>query len=115
MAGIPRRINEDDLQRVFSKYGQIQDIKVIKDPVTNNSKGFAYILFKNVEDATNAVEGLDNQRVFNDWALRVERANRAVAYQVEANHNLHVELRKGGGKQRDYSSRSRSPERRQKR
>jgi RNA recognition motif-containing protein len=83
VAGIPRRVNEEDLKRVFEKYGPIADIKVIKDPLTNNSKGFAYILFEKVEDATNAIRGLDNQRVFNDWSLRVERAKRAVAYQVE--------------------------------
>ena len=55
---------------------------MIKDPQTNNSKGFAYILFKNVDDATKAIQALDNQQVFNDWSLRVERAKRAVAYQV---------------------------------
>jgi RNA recognition motif-containing protein len=32
VAGIPRRITEEDLRRVFVKYGPIQDIKVIKDP-----------------------------------------------------------------------------------
>jgi len=60
VAGIPRRINEEDLRRVFGKYGHIVDIKVIKDPVTNNSKGFAYILFEKVEDATRSIECLDN-------------------------------------------------------
>ena len=60
VAGIPRRINEDDLKRVFGKYGQILDIKVIKDPVTTNSKGFAYILFDKVDDATRAIDCLDN-------------------------------------------------------
>jgi RNA recognition motif-containing protein len=80
VAGIPRRINEDDLKRVFSTYGRILDVKVIIDHVTNNSKGFAYILFERVEDASRAISELDNQRVFNDWALRVERAKRAVGY-----------------------------------
>ena len=80
VAGIPRRINEDDLRRVFGKHGNITDIKVIKDPLTHNSKGFAYILFEKVEDATRAIENLDNQRVFNDWALRVELAKRATGY-----------------------------------
>lgn len=80
VAGIPKRITEPDLRLVFSKFGPILDIKVIRDPQTQNSKGFAYILFEKVDDATRAIDGLDNQRVFNDWALRVERAKRAVAY-----------------------------------
>jgi RNA recognition motif-containing protein len=60
VAGIPRRVTEDDLRRVFVKYGPIEDIKVIKDPLTLVSKGFAYILFKNVDDATKAIEQVDN-------------------------------------------------------
>jgi RNA recognition motif-containing protein len=80
VAGIPRRVTEDDLKKVFSKYGRIKDIKVIKDALTQNSKGFAYILFETIEEADRAIDNLDNQRVFNDWSLRVERAKRAVAY-----------------------------------
>ncbi len=82
VAGIPRRVTEEDLRRVFDKFGPIIDIKVIKDHVTTNSKGFAYILYEKIDDASRAIESLDNQRVFNDWALRVERAKRAVAYEV---------------------------------
>jgi RNA recognition motif-containing protein len=104
VAGIPRRINEEDLRRVFGKYGHIVDIKVIKDPVTNNSTGFAYILFEKVEDATRSIECLDNQRVFNDWSLRVERAKRAVAYQVYTPQNLKVEI--SGRQQRRHEEES---------
>jgi RNA recognition motif. (a.k.a. RRM, RBD, or RNP domain) len=56
VAGIPKRISEDDLRRVFVKFGPIKDIKVIKDPQTNCSKGFAYILYENIEDANKAIE-----------------------------------------------------------
>lgn len=34
VAGIPRRITAEDIRRVFGKYGIIEDIKIIKDPVT---------------------------------------------------------------------------------
>ncbi len=61
VAGIPRRITEEDLRKVFDKYGKILDIKVIKDSLTNNSKGFAYILFEKIEDATDAIQNLDNK------------------------------------------------------
>ncbi len=60
VAGIPRRVTEDDLRRVFYKFGPIIDIKVIKDHVTTNSKGFAYILFEKIDDASRAIDALDN-------------------------------------------------------
>lgn len=81
VAGIPRRISEDDLRRVFAKYGPILDIKVIRDPVTKNCKGFSYVLFERVSDATRAIENLDNVKVFNDWSLKVERAKRAIPFE----------------------------------
>ncbi|CDW88102.1 rna-binding protein [Stylonychia lemnae] len=81
VAGIPRRITEEDLRRVFVKFGPISEIKVIRDPVTKNSKGFAYVLFDRISDAQRAIENLDNAKVFNDWALKVERAKRALPYE----------------------------------
>ena len=81
MAGIPRRVNEEDLKRVFSKFGAILDVKVIRDLVTKNSRGFAYVLFERVVDATEAIKALDNAKVFNDWALKVERAKRSRPYE----------------------------------
>ncbi len=60
VAGIPRRVTEEDLRLVFEKFGKILDIKVIKDHLTTNSKGFAYILFEKISDATCAIDTLDN-------------------------------------------------------
>ena len=53
-------MTEEDLRRVFDKFGPIIDIKVIKDHVTTNSKGFAYILYEKIDDASRAIESLDN-------------------------------------------------------
>ena len=57
----------EDLRRVFSKYGPIKDIKVIKDPNTQQSKGFAYVLYERVNDATKAITNLDGTKPFNEW------------------------------------------------
>lgn len=45
---------------MFSKYGRVKDIRVIKDALTQNSKGFAYILYESVEEADRAIDNLDN-------------------------------------------------------
>jgi transformer-2 protein len=95
VAGIPRRISEDDLRKVFVKYGPILDIKVIRDPQTKHSKGFAYVLFERVSDANRAIENLDDAKIFNDWSLKVERAKRAVAYQLKAKDDVEVYIERG--------------------
>ena len=42
---------EDDLKQFFSQYGEMSEIKLIKDNVTGRSKGFAFITFENQKDA----------------------------------------------------------------
>lgn len=38
-------MSEDDLRVEFEKYGEIENISVIKDKVTKERKGFAYIKY----------------------------------------------------------------------
>ncbi|KAK9368300.1 hypothetical protein V1509DRAFT_84955 [Lipomyces kononenkoae] len=52
---------EDDLREIFSEYGELEEVHIPVDDDTHNSKGFAYILFKNGEEACNAYTSLDKQ------------------------------------------------------
>ncbi|KAK9494875.1 hypothetical protein V1508DRAFT_411269 [Lipomyces doorenjongii] len=53
--------SEDDLRELFGKYGELEEVHIAVDNDTHNSKGFAYILFENGEDACNAYTSLDKQ------------------------------------------------------
>lgn len=55
VAGIPRRANEDTLRKVFSRFGTIVSVHVIKDHTSGISRGFAYINFSRHEDAKLAI------------------------------------------------------------
>eukprot|EP00347_Sterkiella_histriomuscorum_P001953 403370032 len=88
IAGIPRWVNESDLLKTFEKYGKILEVKVIRDHITKNSKGFAYVLYERSSDAQRAIEGLDGVRVYNEWMLKVELAKRALPY--EPRHNIQL-------------------------
>eukprot|EP00347_Sterkiella_histriomuscorum_P004026 403362029 len=88
IAGIPRWVNESDLLKTFEKYGKILEVKVIRDHITKNSKGFAYVLYERSSDAQRAIEGLDGVRVYNEWMLKVELAKRALPY--EPRHNIQM-------------------------
>lgn len=52
---IDQSVNEADLFRIFSAYGDILTIRVAKDPVSQRSLGYAYVNFKAPESATAAL------------------------------------------------------------
>lgn len=49
---VPKDMSEDDLRIEFEKYGEVENISVIKDKVTKERKGFAYVKYaKSVENS----------------------------------------------------------------
>ncbi|KAF2198432.1 hypothetical protein GQ43DRAFT_443347 [Delitschia confertaspora ATCC 74209] len=53
-------VTEDQLKAIFSRFGPIEELRLIRGP-NGNSRGFGYITFENLADATAAVENLDMQ------------------------------------------------------
>ncbi|OBA27618.1 RNA-binding domain-containing protein [Hanseniaspora valbyensis NRRL Y-1626] len=53
--------SEEDFKSLFSKYGPLEEVHIALDTRTGKSKGFAYILFKNPDDAVTAYIELDKQ------------------------------------------------------
>ncbi|CAF4838711.1 unnamed protein product, partial [Rotaria magnacalcarata] len=47
---ISKNMTKDTLRKVFQKYGSIINIKVIKDKLTGENKGFAYISFSKASE-----------------------------------------------------------------
>lgn len=42
---VPKGLSEDELRAEFSKYGEIDAITMIRDKVTRECKGFAYVKY----------------------------------------------------------------------
>jgi len=57
------RTTSRDLDEIFGKYGKIDDIKIIKDHATGDSRGFGFIYFANLEDAKDAREELNGREI----------------------------------------------------
>ncbi|GLE02506.1 hypothetical protein PINS_up011344 [Pythium insidiosum] len=58
MRMIPLHVDEGQLQVVLASFEGIQDIRLVRDRVTNASRGFAFIEFADVERAMNGLEAM---------------------------------------------------------
>ena len=56
VGNLPFNVNEADLTDVFSQFGNIMELRLVRDKNTGNSKGFAFVQFENACDAKKAKE-----------------------------------------------------------
>ncbi|KAI3841712.1 hypothetical protein MKX03_006856 [Papaver bracteatum] len=54
--GIPWDVDTEGLRDYMSKFGELEDVIVMKERSTGRSRGFGYVTFAEVEDAKNALE-----------------------------------------------------------
>jgi RNA recognition motif-containing protein len=52
-------VTEENLQDIFSKYGKIKAIKIIKDIFTGKSKGFAFVEMYSENEGQKAITELN--------------------------------------------------------
>jgi RNA recognition motif-containing protein len=59
IGNLPQRITEDGLKDVFAQIGDVQEVKIVKDPATGRSKGFGFVEMALEVDAYRAVHILN--------------------------------------------------------
>lgn len=59
VGGISWGTSEDQLHDAFSRYGDIEETKIITDRETGRSRGFGFVTFMNENDAQDAIQGLN--------------------------------------------------------
>lgn len=47
--------NPADLEEAFRDFGNIQDVKIVKDRATGKSRGFGFVTFASAEEAKQAL------------------------------------------------------------
>jgi len=75
VTGIHPRLTEDDVTRLFAKYGQVEKCQIMVDPHTKESRGFGFVKMTTLEEADSAKEGLQGE-VFEGRTLSIEKARR---------------------------------------
>lgn len=56
-------IKESQLMAMFGEFGEVASVKIITDKMTGKSKGFAFIEMPNDDEATEAINQLNQKQV----------------------------------------------------
>ncbi|XP_011622064.1 heterogeneous nuclear ribonucleoprotein Q [Amborella trichopoda] len=60
VGGLDKDAVEDDLKKAFEKIGEVVEVRLLKNHITNKNKGFAFVKFATKEQASRAVSELKN-------------------------------------------------------
>jgi RNA recognition motif-containing protein len=76
VTGIHPRLTEDEVSKMFEKYGDVEKCQIMRDPHTKESRGFGFVKMVTPEQAEAAREGLQGE-VVDGRTLSIEKARRA--------------------------------------
>lgn len=67
------QVREEELSQLFSEYGEVTSVKIVKDSETGRPRGFAFIEMADESSANDAIEAL-NEAEFHQRPLVVNMA-----------------------------------------
>lgn len=74
VASLPLSFDDQQLQDLFSPYGRIVSGRIMRAKKSHASKGYGFVMFREVSSAEKAIEGLHG-RVIGGSRIQVRRAN----------------------------------------
>jgi RNA recognition motif-containing protein len=86
VGNIPRDSVESDVRNIFTKYGEISNITMVRDKFTSMFKGFAFVEMPNKAEAEKAINGLNGttlggrQLTVNEAKPKGESSSRTTGY-----------------------------------
>jgi cold-inducible RNA-binding protein len=73
VGNLPTATNEGQLQTIFGAHGAIEDVTIITDKSTGQSRGFAFVNMPSDDEARAAITSLDGSMI-GDKRLKVDQA-----------------------------------------
>jgi RNA recognition motif-containing protein len=65
VGNLDRQANEQELKELFNKFGEVKSVKIIKDNVSGEPRGFAFVEMTDSISATLAIRELDSKEYAN--------------------------------------------------
>ena len=60
---LPYSVTEDDLRAMFVEFGKLEEVKIIKDRSSGQSKGFGFVEMPSNSEADQAIKALNGKLV----------------------------------------------------
>jgi transformer-2 protein len=76
VTGIHPKLSEEEITRLFEKYGEVEKAQIMRDPHTKESRGFGFVKMVTSEQADAARDALQGEQI-EGRTLSIEKARRA--------------------------------------
>lgn len=63
VGNLSKDVTEDDLQNLFTEYGNVRNVKVIKDLFSGESRGFGFLEMPGLAEAQKAINELNTREL----------------------------------------------------
>ena len=63
VGNLPYNVNEDELKELFSEFGEVATVNLIKDRFSGQSKGFGFIDMPTNSEADQAIKALNHSQL----------------------------------------------------
>ncbi|HYG37254.1 MAG TPA: RNA-binding protein [Cytophagales bacterium] len=64
IGNLSKQMDENNLHKIFTEFGLVNSVKVVKDSYTGKFRGFGFVEMVSEEDALNAIKSLNNKSFF---------------------------------------------------
>ncbi len=110
VSNLSRKIKDEEIREKFSKAGKVLDVNVIRDPFTQDTRGFGFVTMESSKESQAAID-LINKTELDHRQVTVEFSKRSRPHESTPGIYLGPTVRKrtvSPGFKRRYRSRSRS-------
>lgn len=73
VGNLPVDVGAEGVREIFAKFGEVKDVRLIKDPPSGRFKRYAFVVMASEEDARKAIEEMDGTEL-KDMTLTVAEA-----------------------------------------
>jgi len=74
VGSLAKDVTDEDLVEAFSVYGKVESATVVKDRISNQSRGFGFVEMPNGVEARKAIEALSGRHLIKGRAIMVNEA-----------------------------------------